>query len=71
MNNKRKRGRPPEQLNFAETFICATLKNGEVAALEVLDKAEKAGISIRTLKRAKARLGVISIRETQVWYWVM
>jgi hypothetical protein len=71
MKKQSNRGRPPNQRNAAEVFICNVLKDGELSALEVFDKAEQQGISIRTLKRAKARLGVISMKETHVWYWVL
>jgi hypothetical protein len=71
MDNHINRGRPPTQRDFAKAFLSKTLKDGDLAAIEIFDKAKQQGISIRTLKRAKARLGVISIQEGRIWYWVL
>lgn len=60
-----------EQVN-AEDFLNDLLDSCEVKATEVIADAKKNGISERTLKRAKAKLGIKSRSEgfrPKVWYW--
>jgi hypothetical protein len=43
----------------------------KIKASEILNRAEEAGISIRTIKRAKAQLGIKAVQEGREWYWIM
>ena len=63
------RGRPAEQRDEAEVFMEESLKFGKVKASEIYRLAEKERITTRTLKRAKARLGVKSFKEGVEWFW--
>ena len=60
-------------LDDASTFLTGQLANGAVAVKAVKDEAQRAGISERTLNRAKARVGVVSERvgfgANGVWSW--
>jgi hypothetical protein len=55
----------------AGDFLKQVLTNGPKPAYEVLREAEGLGISERTLKRAKAAIGVVSIKdgELRAWRW--
>lgn len=55
----------------AETFLRSTLAIGPVSATEILERADVLLIAERTLRRAKARLRVTSVRsgQDQQWYW--
>jgi archaellum biogenesis ATPase FlaH len=62
----------PEQksaLSEAKEFLLQHLTEGLVAAEEVKEDARGAGISERTLKRAKKEMGVGSRKRGDVWYW--
>jgi hypothetical protein len=62
------------QLDRAKQFIRTILANGPVEATTVQEMAEEENISLRTLKRAKAELGVHSTKPTKLndkWYWEM
>ena len=64
----------PEQksaLSEAKEFLRQKLGEVPVAAEEVKKDARGAGISERTLKRAKSALGVKSRKQGDVWYWVL
>jgi len=60
-------------LDDAVAWLQAALADGPVPASEVLDRAAADGIAQKTLKRAKARLGVCSwregSREEATWFW--
>jgi hypothetical protein len=45
-------------IDDAEDFLRQLLKEGVVSRRQIMQEAEEAGISERTLKRAKSRLGV-------------
>jgi hypothetical protein len=51
-----------KRIDQAIAFLRLELANGEVAATRLEEKAKAAGISLRTLDRARARLKVISRR---------
>jgi AAA domain len=59
----------------AESFLREVLKDGPVPAAQVYEEAEQLRISEKTLKRAKDRLGVESVRDrddagkTKGWAW--
>ena len=50
-------------------FLKAELANGEKPAAEVYAKAADQGIQERTLKKAKAALGISSFKHEKKWYW--
>ena len=62
-------------LDDAVTFLADQLSNGSVAVKDVKSEAQKAGISDRTLTRAKARAGVVSERvgfgKDGEWSWTL
>jgi AAA domain-containing protein/Rad51 protein len=59
-------------LGEAKEFLKVALKQGRPAALDVLQQARQLGISVRTLRRAKAWLQVASERaEDGAWRWFM
>src|SRR5829696_8774063 len=66
---------PPDEeeksaLSEAKEFLLSELRGGPMAARQVKKNAEEADISERTLKRAKAALGVISTKEADgSWTW--
>jgi hypothetical protein len=59
----------------ARAFLAALLAAGRQPAREVQAEARRAGISDRTLNRAKAALGITSARggygKDGVWYWAL
>ncbi len=67
------------QLNTATQFLLTELSSGEKPAREVIKTARSIGISERTLDRAKAELGIISIQRTitsessqiRCWVWTL
>ena len=63
-----KRGRHRER---AKEFLETILQSGEVSSEEVYTQAEAAGISRRTLERAKSELGIRSIQFAGGWVWTI
>ena len=61
--------KPENQLVKAQKFIEHTLRNGSVAAAEIIKMAEAHGISEKTLQRAKTDMGVFSRKRNNAWYW--
>lgn len=65
------------QLNTASQFLLTKLSRGEKPARDVIKTASSVGISKRTLDRAKAQLGVLSIQRTisssqlRCWVWAL
>jgi hypothetical protein len=65
----------PRERNEAETLLRKLLGDGPVSANEILGAARATGVSERSLRRAKQRLGVRSYRTGQpglrggAWYW--
>lgn len=59
------------QFDRAKRLIENVLRDGAVAAEDIMQMAENEGISIKTLKRAKAQLGVVSRKRGEQWYWEM
>lgn len=68
-----KKAREAQQLDSAKRFLEETLSNGPMPSSDVKDRAEKAGISNRTLWRAKEELGIKASKErgnlTGEWWW--
>jgi hypothetical protein len=61
--------KPESQFAKARRLIETELANGAVPAADMEQMAEEQGISPKTLNRAKAALGVISIKRNNKWYW--
>jgi RecA/RadA recombinase len=59
------------QFDRAKRLIESVLRDGAVAAEDIMQMAENEGISVKTLKRAKAALGVISKKRGEQWFWEM
>lgn len=55
----------------AGDFLCAMLADGPVPAKTAASRTEAAGFSPRTVRRAKAHLGVTSERDGEVWVWTL
>ena len=63
---------PQTEIAKAVTWLQATLGNGPVPEKQVQEMARNAGIKARTLKRAKGRAGVKSLRIGQSrWDWAL
>ncbi len=62
-----------KELERAKSFLRDLLARGPVAATDVLERGKQAGLSQRTLKRAKDDLGVDSKKSGDVndrrWFW--
>ena len=56
-------------LEEAKAWLDAQLTDKPVPSASVLKKAKADGIAERTLKRAKAELGIVSEREGKAWVW--
>jgi hypothetical protein len=63
--------RPSPALNEAKDFLNAVLTNGPMLATEVSKKADEAGVSKRTLQRAKEGLvkSYLKSDAENAWYW--
>jgi len=61
--------KPESQFVKARRLIETALAFEMVLAVEMEQRAEEQGISPKTLHRAKAALGVISIKRGGRWYW--
>ncbi|GHU57420.1 hypothetical protein AGMMS49975_22980 [Clostridia bacterium] len=63
--------KPKKESQFAKArrLLETELAHGEVAAVEIMERAEEQGINTKTLNRAKFALGVISIKRGSQWFW--
>lgn len=59
----------PSKERIAEQFLINALKDGPVAKKEILSAAQLAGVSERTLQRAKAGLPVTCTKLPTHWEW--
>jgi len=64
------KGRPPEELDRAKQFLLEFLAQGAKPQGEVIAQAEQRGIKERTLRRAKADMGVVSRKSGLVGIWL-
>ncbi|MCM1297733.1 MAG: AAA family ATPase [Muribaculaceae bacterium] len=62
-------GRPSIQTEQAAALLQSALANGSVPQTAIEEQAKAAGIGWGTVKRAKAALGVRSIKKGSVWLW--
>jgi len=66
-------GRPPDDRQEAEEWLLDILKTGGKPATEIMSESYKVGISRATLRRAKANLGILTMKvgfETG-WVWAL
>lgn len=67
-------GTKPSALDAAMTFLGDVLENGPLPQAEVRERAEADGHSWATVRRAKAALGVASVRDRFTaggWLWTL
>ena len=64
-------GRPSHEVDEAVSFLKDELTGNFVTAKEIFARAKAAGISEKTLNRAKEVAGVDSIRKDGKWHWVL
>jgi hypothetical protein len=57
------------ELAEVEEWLTDYLSDGDRPAVEVTSAARTAGISPATLRRAKSKVGAISVRVGDRWYW--
>lgn len=55
----------------AADLLLALLRDEPMPSKELQDEVEGAGISWVSAKRAKAKLGIVSIRKDDGWYWAL
>lgn len=63
---------PPKketQVDVAADLLLSLLRKKPLPASEIQDEADGAGISWRTINRAKARLGINAVRKEGRWLW--
>jgi len=58
-------------LEAAESFLRNSLEDGAVLSTTLFNNAESRGLAKRTLERAKKKLGVVSKKKGDGWYWAM
>jgi hypothetical protein len=59
----------PGALAAAKRFLRGMLAAGPVAVSEIEGAAKAERVASRTLDRAKAALGVVSIKDGKIWKW--
>ncbi|MBO6513096.1 MAG: hypothetical protein JJ974_03930 [Phycisphaerales bacterium] len=57
-------------LEEAKGFLIEALRDGERAASEMMDEAERLGISTASLNRARQALAIKTFRKGKAWHWV-
>lgn len=62
-------GRPDEQLSQAKEILSQFVGNEPVPQKEVMNRMEAAGIGESTAKKAKAALGLQSVKQGKLWFW--
>jgi len=63
------RSKPESRFSTARSFVENILRDGPVAATEIMSKAAEQGIATKTLQRAKVDLRVYSRKRDNAWYW--
>lgn len=65
-------GRPNEQMQKAKEMLSALLADGTPKPQsEVMEKMKAAGVSESTAKKAKALLGICSVKQGMQWFWTL
>lgn len=62
---------PKSKTDKAVCLIKELLKDGERLGSMVVNECESKGISQRTINKAKAKIGIKSIKKKDGWYWIM
>ncbi len=62
-------GRPPAARNRAEQWLTDMVVQGEQPAVMLKVRGHKEGFSYGTLRNAKDKLGLLSVRKGRIWYW--
>ncbi len=62
---------PKGKKNKATDMLTDLLSSGERLATDIMAECRKVGICERTLNKAKAMLGVKSLKKKDGWYWVI
>lgn len=65
------RGRKEQPRVEAVKFLRQLLRDGPHRVTEILDLAEDAGITEKTLRRAKRDIGADSFQKDREWWWVL
>lgn len=60
-----------KRLEEAKEWIMLRISNNPMRASKVEELAVLEGICMKTLKKAKAELGIASIRRGGEWFWVL
>jgi hypothetical protein len=69
---KRTPGRPAEQRDEAAAWLMDFLKGGPQLRTKVEEHGKETnGFSLRTLERAKERIGARAIKKGKHWYWTL
>lgn len=63
--------RDSSAFDAASEFLRGQLEHGPKTANEILTKAQATGHRERTIKRAKAKLGIESLKESGGWMWCL
>jgi hypothetical protein len=71
LNGAQQTAEEQSALSEAKDFLRDFLKNGPMNTTATEDAAKAAGISPRTLKRARAALGIKSEKSDKTGYWVL
>lgn len=64
-------GRPNDKEQAAQAFIRDLLKGGRMLATDCEAKLEAAGFKKSTIKKAKKKAGVHSVKHGFLWYWTL
>ncbi len=62
---------PDSAYDRAAAFLQSELAEGEQPAAALFERASGNGIGERTLRKAKAALGVRSFKRLDKWYWAL
>ena len=62
-------GAGANKISLAEDFLSVKLEHGMLLANDILAEANELGIGKRTLRKAKAELGVQSVKKDGCWFW--
>jgi hypothetical protein len=65
------RGRPPNELEFAKTFLLEILQTSPREKSEVVSAADAKGITEATLRRAREYIGVVMKKRGKQSWWEM
>lgn len=65
-------GRPDEQMQLAKRSLSELLSDGiPRPQAEVMEELKTLGVGQSTAKKAKAQLGIRSVKQGMQWFWVL